>query len=801
MMIGQLISHYKILEKLGEGGMGVVYKAEDTKLKRIVAVKFLPKRLSVHGEERERFVHEAQAASALNHPNICVIHEIDEVDNESFIVMEYMDGVTLREWIRKKAEQSEGYRKLGMKEAVSLATQIAEGLEKAHEKGIIHRDVKSENIMVTIDGRAKIMDFGLAKLKGVSKLTKTGSTVGTIAYMSPEQVEGIETDHRTDIFSFGVVIYEMLTGHLPFRAEHETAIMYEIINVEPQSLTNQHKGIDLELNRIVMKCLEKDRDERYQSMREVVVDLKRYKRDSEGRRIERKSDAREVSQPSTPFLLQEPSGGSKSKWLKIGLASFGFIVLICLGIYLFTPKAASIDSIAVLPFENVGADPNTEYLSDGITENLINTLSQLSNLSVMSRSSVFHYKGKEVDPQKAGRELGVKAVLVGRVTQRGDDLQISTELVGVSNNTNIWGEQYNKKLSDILTVQEEISKNISQQLSLKLGGEDKKKLTKRSTENTEAYQLYLKGRFHWNKRTAVDLHKAVDYFNQAIEKDPGYALAYAGLASTYALLPEYSNLPAKDFIPKTETAARKALELDATLAEPHAVLGLTKFEYQWKWDDAEKEFRRAIELNPNNPTTHHWYSNSLELQAKFEEALSEIKHAQELDPLSLVINVNVAEVLYSMQCYDLAIEQLNRTLELDPNFTVARVTLGQVYAQQHKFVEAINELQKARQILGTNSPYGIGTLGYIYAKAGKNDDAIKTLNQLLGLSKQGYALSVDIAGVYAGLGDKDKAFEWLSKGYDEQNSNLGYLKIDFVWNNLRSDPRYTALLTKIGLDR
>jgi eukaryotic-like serine/threonine-protein kinase len=799
-MIGQTISHYRIVEKLGEGGMGVVYKAEDTKLKRIVAVKFLPRRLSVHGEERERFIQEAQAASALNHPNICIIHEIDEAEDESFIVMEYLDGVTLGEWIRKKAEQSGGYRKLGIKETIDLAVQIAEGLEKAHEKGIIHRDVKSENIMVTGDGRAKIMDFGLAKLKGVSKLTKAGSTVGTVAYMSPEQVEGIETDHRTDIFSFGVVFYEMLSGHVPFRAAHETAMMYEIINVEPQSLIDQHKGIEPELNRVVMKCLEKDREERYQSMREVAVDLKRYRRDSEGRRIERISDVREAPPTSVLTGSGEPPQRSKTKWLRIGVASLGAILLVSLGIYLFIPRATSIDSIAVLPFENVGADPNTEYVTDGITESLINTLSQLSNLTVMSSSSVFRYKGKDVDPQKAGKELGVRAVLRGRVTQRGDNLQISAELVDVSNNSHIWGGQYNKTLSDILDVQEEISKDISRQLSLKLVGDDEKKLAKRSTEDTEAYQFYLKGRFHWNKRKAEDLQKAVGYFNQAIEKDPQYALAYAGLASAYAILPEYSSLPAGEFIPKAEAASKKALELDATLAEPHAVLGLIKFEYQWDWEGAEKELKRAMELDPNYPTAYHWYSNSLEEQGRLEEALAWIRRAQDLDPLSTVISSNAGEVLSFMQRHEDAIEQLNKTLELDPTFPAALVVLGDLYAQQNKYDDAIGALQRVRQILGADNPYGAGDLGYVYAKAGKRNEAIDILNHLLEFSRKGSALSVQIAYVYAGLGDKEQAFAWLEKGYHERNAQLGYLKIDPIWNSLRSDSRYTALLKRMGLD-
>jgi serine/threonine-protein kinase len=786
-MIGQTISHYKILEKLGEGGMGVVYLAEDTKLKREVAIKFLPHYISSNEEERKRFEIEAQAAAALNHSNIATIHAIGEADDEIFIVMEYINGMELKDKIKSGP--------IPASEAINISLQIAEGLEAAHKKGIVHRDIKSQNIMITKDGKVKIMDFGLAKIGKGAQVTKIGSTVGTAAYMSPEQAKGEDLDHQTDIWSFGVVLYEMLTGQLPFKRDYEQAVMFAIVNEQPKPVHKYRDDISSELDHILNRALEKDPEDRYQSVADMLGELRR----------EQKKTAK-VTHPSVPNALadvlpaDQPVVSSKKRAALLSALGVGMLA-VAVVIYLISGHHQTIDSIAVLPFENVGADPNTEYLSDGITESLINALSQLSNLSVMSRSSVFHYKGKDIDPQKVGIELGVKAVLTGRVTQRGDNLQISTELVDVSKNTHIWGEHYNKKLSDILTVQEEISKNISLQLSLKLVGEDENKLTRRSTENTEAYQLYLKGRFYWNKRTADDLQKAVVYFNQAIEKDPGYALAFAGLASTYALLPEYSSLPAKDFIPKTETAAMKALELDATLAEPHAALGLTKFEYQWNWEGAEKEFRRAIELDPNNPTTHHWYSNSLELQAKFEEALSEIKRAQELDPLSLVINNNVAEVLYYMQNYDLAIEQLNRVLELDPNFMVASLTLGQVYAQESKFDEAITEVQKARHILGTNSPYGIGTLGYIYAKAGKKDEAIKTLNQLLGLTKQGYALSVDIASVYAGLGDKDKAFEWLEKGYDEQNSSLGYLKIEFGWDNLRSDPRYTAMLKKIGLEK
>ncbi len=790
-MIGQIIAQYKIIEKLGEGGMGIVYKALDTKLNREVALKFLPPHISKGGIERDRFLQEAQAAASINHPNICVIYEIKDDGEQPYIVMEYVDGST----IRTKLESGP----MRIDDAIKYGIQIGEALHEAHSKGIVHRDIKADNIIINSKGQAKVMDFGLAKLKGSMKLTRTSSTVGTLGYMAPEQIQGGEVDSRSDIFAFGVLFFEMLTGRLPFRGEHEAAMVYSIVNEDPEPIQKYLPEISTDIVHALGKALEKDPEDRYQHIDDIVSELRRVQKQSG--RVSRPSDGKtpEIDHALSGTKPKDHSHNRSRQFVGLGII---LVLLIAgfIGYVSFFGKRQSIDSIAVLPFENVGADPNTEYLSDGITESLINTLSQLSNLTVMSRSSVFRYKGKDIDPQKAGKELGVKAVLTGRVTQRGDNLKISTELVDVSNNTNIWGEQYNRKLSDILIVQEEISKEISRQLSLKLGSEEAKKLTKHSTENTEAYQLYLKGRFHWNKRKADHLEKAVDYFNQAIEKDPGFALAYAGLASTYSLLPEYSGKPARDFIPKAEKAARKAMELDAMLAEPHAALGYI-MNYQWDWEGAEREYKRAIELDPNYPTAHHWYGGILEQQGKLEEALSEYKRAQELDPLSPIITSNVGKLFIYMQRYDLALEQFNKVLELDQNFLFAHVFLGIMYAQQNKFDEAIRELQKVRQILPADNPYGIGELGYIYAKAGKKNEAIKILNQLLEFSKKGKTLSVQIAYIYAGLNDKDKAFEWLEKGYNEQNRFLGYLKIDHPWDSLRSDSRYTAMLKKIGLEK
>jgi serine/threonine-protein kinase len=779
-MIGQIISYYKILEKLGEGGMGVVYKAEDTKLKRTVALKFLPQRLSSSAQDKERFLQEAQSASALNHPNVCTIYDIQDFDGQTFIVMEYVDGKTLRD-----AKQG-----ISIKQAVDIIAQIAEGLAAAHEKGIVHRDIKGDNIMLRSDGRVQIMDFGLAKLQGASSLTKAGSTIGTTAYMSPEQVQGEEADHRTDIFALGVVMYELLTGQLPFKGAHEAAVMYEIVNVDPQSVRTVKPEIEPDLERIVMKCLEKDRETRHQSARDVAADLKRFKRDSKGKRI----------QPTGPVPSSQPVRRQVT-WLKVVVPVMLLIAVALAAWFLFRGKGETLDSLAVLPFENVGNDQTMDYLSDGITESLINGLSKLSNLTVMSRSSVFHYKGKETDPQKAGKELGVKAVLTGRVTQRGENLIISTELVNVSNNSHIWGDQYNRNLSDIFSVQEEIAWEISRNLSVTLGRDEEKKLTKRSTENTEAYQLYLKGRFHWNKRKADDLHKAVEYYNQAIQVDPNYALAYAGLASTYVLLPEYAGLRPKDAIPKIEAAVKKASELDPTIAEPHAALGLMRTLFGHDWKGAEDEFKRAIELDPGYPTTHHWYCVCLRQQGKNEQSLAEIQRAQELDPLSIIINQNVAEVFIAMRQYDRALEQLKKTLELDPNFPGAREDLGLVYAQQGKFEEALSELQRVREIVGPDNLYGLQSLGFVYAIAGKKDEAVRILNRLLALSKQGSPMSVQIAMVYAGLGEKGKACEWLEKGYDEQDQFLGYLMSVPEWDSLHSDPRFTALLKKMGLKK
>jgi len=513
-MIGKTILHYKILSKLGEGGMGVVYKAEDTKLDREVAIKFLPRQISASQEERERFKIEAKAAAALNHTNIATVYNIEDADDETFIVMEYIKGQELKEKIDAGP--------LPIDDTLNIAIQIAKGLQAAHTKEVIHRDIKSANIMLTAEADVKIMDFGLAKRGGQTKLTKEGTTLGTVAYMSPEQTSGDDVDQRSDLFSVGVLIYEMLSGQLPFKGDYDQAVTYSILNEEPEPVTSLRTGIPMELERIVYKCLEKDSSDRYQRADELIVDLRKLKKESETKEILSKTG---VTQ-SQPLQRTPQQTRPKKPAVYYGLAILLFLIT-AVSIAYFFSRESPIDSIAVLPIVNANNDTDIEYLSDGLTETLINKLSQLPQLQVMARSTVFQFKGKEMTPQQIGNELNVRAVLTGEIVQRGDALRLHVELVDVSDGTQIWGQQYNRTMDDIFDIQDAVSEQISSNLRLKLSGVDRDVLAKRHTNDTEAYQLYLKGRFFWNQRTGEDLQTALDYFEQAIDKDPDYALAYA----------------------------------------------------------------------------------------------------------------------------------------------------------------------------------------------------------------------------------------------------------------------------------
>jgi serine/threonine protein kinase/Tfp pilus assembly protein PilF len=797
-MIGKTISHYKILEKLSQGGMGIVYKAEDTKLKRTVALKFLPPELTSYPEAKERFIQEAQAASALDHANICTIHEIEETaDGQIFIVMACYEGETLKDKIKDlrflpaealaQAHQKTGGQAGKIEDVIDIATQIALGLEKAHEKGITHRDIKPANIFITADGTVKILDFGLAKLSGQARLTKDTSTLGTVAYMSPEQLSGEKVDQRTDIWSLGVVLYEMLTGQLPFKGEYEQAVIYSILNENPLTSKSLKSQIPKELEQIINHCLEKDTTRRYQSVAEIIAELVKAKL---GSADSAERNVRKITIGNLPTR--------KVLWASVTIV----LILITIGTYLFYLRpelpSANQKSIAVLPFKNLSDSKEDEYFSDGITDDIIAHLSKISGLKVISHTSVMQYKGTSKNVRQIGNELDVGTVLEGSVRRAGDQVRIVAQLIDAQNEGHLWADTYDEQMTQIFAVQSDVAQKIASALKAKLTQGEKERIEKKQTENTEAYQQYLKGRFYWNKRTLENHRRAIEYFTLAIEKDSHYALAYAGLSSTYVLLPEYT-VPSKEVLPKAEAAARRALELDPTLAEPHAVMGLIKI-YEWDWARAETEFKKAIELDPNNPTAHQWYSRYFSDLGRHDEALAETKRAQELDPLSLIINMCVGRVLLDMKRFDQATDQFIKTLELDPNFPWAYLYLGQVHEAQGDFDQAVTAYKKAILLAGGDLEV-LANLGHAYAKVGKRDEALKALAELLEYSKQGHSVSWEIALVYNGLGDKKNTLQWLEKAAQERNYRCTALKVDQVWNDLHSEPRFIALLKKMGLEK
>jgi len=773
-MIGSTILHYAILEKLGEGGMGVVYKAHDTRLDRIVALKFLPLHFNASDEDRARFLLEAKASSALNHPNVCTIYDIKEFDEKTFIVMEFIEGKTLRE----------AKRDLSVARAVDVVVQVAEGLSAAHAKGIVHRDIKADNIMIRPDGRAQIMDFGLAKLPGVSFLTKAGSTIGTTSYMSPEQAQGGNTDHRTDIFSLGVLLYELLAGQLPFRGAHEAAVMYEVINIDPQPLSVVNPEVPSALEQIVRKCLEKDQEGRYQSASELAADLKNFIRSPE-------STAPQIGIP-------QPKSAAFSR-LGIASAAGALLLALALAVFLLREEGETLDSLAVLPFENGGSDESMEYLSDGITESLINSLSQLPQLKVMSRSSVFRFKGNVADPQAAGQKLGVKAVLTGRVVRRGDNLLVSAELIDVADNTHLWGEQFNRKPDDILAVQEEITREISENLRLRLADKDTERLAKRPTRSVEAYELYLKGRYHWNKRSVEGIQRSIEYFRQAVDEDPKFALAYSGMADAYGVLGwfEYGVTSPLNTYPRAMEAARKALEIDPERAESYASLAFAMLVYAYDRSSVDENSRRSLELNPLYATGHQWYAEYLTSEGELDKGVEVMKHALTLDPLSLIITRDVGWMLYFARRYDEANEYFHKALELDPNFMRGHLILGQSYFHQGLLEKAETEFETAARL--SQAPVSTIMLACCHARAGRTGEARSILDSLLAVSTTTYVPPGGLAILYETLGERDRAFEWLNRAVDEHSGIFMFIKVDPFFDGMRSDPRFKNLLGRVGL--
>jgi eukaryotic-like serine/threonine-protein kinase len=790
-MIGQTISHYRIVEQLGAGGMGVVFKAQDNRLERAVALKFLPEKLAQEPQALERFRREARAASALNHPGICTIYDIGEQDGQAFIAMEFIDGQTLRNHIHGKP--------LPLDEILELGIQIAEALEAAHAEGIIHRDIKPANIFVTKRGRAKVLDFGLAKLvpKGVASanaesdgdLSDSNSIVGIISgtpsYMSPEQVRGDPLDPRTDIFSLGLLLYEMATGRQAFAGGTGGAIIEAVLTRPPVSLRTINPAMPARLEEIIDKAVHKDREQRYQHAADILVELQRLKRDTDSDRRDRDAQTASGDGSATGPLSAAGKAGSRTSPQPTGTFR--------------VPRVSkNIGSIAVLPFENLSRDPENDYLSDGITGSLINIMATVPKLRVMAQSTVFRFKRREIDPQAVGRDLNVRAVLTGRVMQSGGALRIGAELVDVATGSRLWGAQYDRKPGDIFMIQDEISNEISGKLRLQLTGAQKRRLTTHHTEDCEAYQIYLKGRHHWNRWTEEGFYKAIEYFQKAVEKDPGYALAYAGIADSYVLLGWNSYLPPKEVFPKGKAAALTALRLDPDLGEAHTPLAAVLWLHDWQWHEAGKEFKRSLELNPTYPTANHWHAEYVMTMGRQVDAIALMKKSQDLDPLSLIINDAIGWANYMAQRYDEALEQLLQTVELDPNYPVTHWFLGAIYRATGRYELAITEGEKAVKLSG-GSPLMRAALAHSYGKAGKAKEALRILYELTELAKCKYVAPHFFAGIHIGLGDNDRAIACLEKSYEEHSHWLIYLHIDPSMDELRNDPRFQNLLRRVGL--
>jgi eukaryotic-like serine/threonine-protein kinase len=791
-MIGQTISHYRIVEQLGAGGMGIVYKAQDSRLDRAVALKFLPEELAQKPQALERFRREARAASALNHPGICTIYDIGEQDGRAFIAMEFLDGETLRNHIYGKA--------LPFEEILKLGIQIADALDAAHTEGIIHRDIKPANVFVTKRGQAKVLDFGLAKLvpKGVvasadadsagesaDSTSIVGIISGTPSYMSPEQVRGDNLDPRTDIFSLGLLLYEMATGRQAFSGGTGGIIIEAVLTRIPVPARSINPDIPPKLEEIIDKALHKDRDQRYQQAADIRTDLQRLERGSDSSSRAAGEDTESVLLSSRNHLRSTEQQSSRDSTPQTGTVHRERVSKI-------------IDSLAVLPFENASRDPENEYLSDGIAGSLINILATVPKLRVMAQSTVFRYRGRRIDPQAVGRELNVRAVLTGRMMQSGGSLRIGTELVDVATGSQLWGAQYDRKPGDIFAIQDEISNEISGNLRLKLTRAEKKRLTKRQTNDAEAYRLYLKGRHHWNRWTEEGFYKAIEYFQQAVDKDPGYALAYAGLADSYVLLGWNSYLPSKDAFPKAKVAAMEALQLDPVLGEAHTPLAAVLWLHDWQWQAAQTEFKRSLALNPAYPTANHWYAEYVMTMGRHSEAITRMKNSQELDPLSLIISDAIGWSLYMARRYDDAIEQLQRTVELDPNYPVTYWVLSLSLRKMGRYDLAIPEGEKGVTLSG-GSPMMRAALAQTFGTAGRKEKAIEILDDLAKLAKQKYIAPYFFAGIHVGLGENDRAIECLEKSYEEHSHWLIYLHMDPGLDALRSTPRFQDLLQRIGL--
>lgn len=775
---------YEIIEELGKGGMGSVYKVFDKEIKENVALKLLDPVIAAEEQRIERFRNELKFARKITHRNVCRMHDLNKEEETYYITMEYISGEDLGSLLNRIGQFTVG-------KSILIAKQACEGLAEAYRLGIVHRDLKPQNIMIDREGNAHILDFGIARAFKTRKITDAGMIIGTPDYMSPEQADGEEVDGRTDIYSLGVVLYEMLTGKVPFEGETPLSIALKHKSEEPRDPREINSQIPAEVSHVILKCMEKDKERRYQTADELLSELNNI---MEGL-------------PTTERIIPRRKSSleriSKIKWrnyiLYVGAAAF-LILLIVIGISLFKGGREAIESIAVLPLKNLSGDSEQEYFADGMTEALISNLTQLGALQrVISSTSVMQYKGVLKPLPEIARELNVDAIIEGSIMRSGQRVRITAQLIEAKTDRNIWSKSYERDMSDILAVQSEMARAIAKEIKIVVTPAEKALLARSRPTNPEAYQMYVKGRHFWKRRSEEDIKKAIDSFHQAIDIDPAYALAYVGLADAYNMLGRYSLASPKEIYPKAKAAALKALEIDETLAEAYTSLAFVKYRYDWDWFGAEADYNWAIGLNPSYATAHNWYGSLLMNIGRFNEALKEKKRAQELDPLSLHISTSLGALFYYSRRYDQAIKELKKVIDIDANFSAAHSYLGDAYLQKSLFEDAIKEYQMAVTSSGGMVVY-IAALGHSYAVAGKRDEALKILNELLEQSKKMYVPKYEIALIYAGLGEKDKAFEFLEKAYVDRASFLVIFKVDPRLDGLRSDPRFTALQERIGLE-